>query len=108
MMSEVVRDANVYFLPAAPPVLEAPRAPSLWRRLRARFKNDLWRVRFAVAGVRLALRAPRTALFADEDTLAPFSEQRAELIERRPRISPARVIDFGSARARLRPVAAAR
>jgi hypothetical protein len=107
-VSEVVRDANVYFLPAAPLTPEPPRAPFLWRRLRLRFKSDLWRLRFAIAGFRMALRRPRTPLFADEDAMAAFTEQRAELIERRPRLAPARIIDFGSARQRLRPVAAAR
>lgn len=107
-MSQVVRDANVYFLPAMPSVPATPPAPSVWRRLRSRFKGGVWRVRFAVAGVRLALRRPRTPLFADDDTLSVFSERRAQLIERRPRVSPARVIDLGSARARLRPLAATR
>ena len=104
-MSQVVRDANVYFLPAMP-MPAAPPAPSVWRRLRSRFRGGVWRVRFAVAGFRLALRRPHAPLFADDDTLSMFSERRAELIERRPRVSPARVIDFGSARARLRPLAA--
>lgn len=106
-MSQVVRDANVYFLPAAPATPDAAPAPSPWRRLRARFKRSLWRVRFAMAGLRMALRAPRAPLFADDESMA-LSAQRAELIERRPRLSPARVIDFGSARARLRPLTAAR
>jgi hypothetical protein len=106
-MNDVVRDANVYFLPQASAVPEASPGPSLWRRARSSFEGGLWRVRFAVAGVRLALRRPRPPLFADDDAMA-FTAQRAELIERRPRVSPARIIDFGSARARLRPLAAAR
>ena len=106
-MSEVVRDANVYFLPATP-VPESPPAPSTWRRLRARFRGEVWRVRFAIAGFRLALRRPRPSLFADDEPMATFTAQRAELVERRPRVSPARVIDFRSARARLRPLPAAR
>jgi hypothetical protein len=107
-VSGVVRAANVYFLPAAPAVPEPPQRPSLWRRLRRRLKSDAWRLRFAVAGFRMALRRPRTPLFADEDALALLSAQNAELIERRARLAPARVIDFGSARQRLRPVAATR
>jgi hypothetical protein len=107
-MSEVVRDANVYFLPATPAVAPAV-APALspLARVRARFRASLWRVRFAMAGIRMAFRQPHAPLFAN-DAMALLAEQRAELIERRPRLSPARVIDLGSARARLRPLPAAR
>jgi hypothetical protein len=107
-MNEVVRDANVYFLPAVTVAPAQPPGPSMWRRLRARFNGGVWRVRFVVAGFRMAFRRPHTRLFADDETLSAFTEQRAQLIERRPRVSPARIIDFGSARARLRPLAAAR
>jgi hypothetical protein len=107
-MSEVVRDANVYFLPATPQaVVTPPKAPPMWSRVRARCRAELWRVRFAVAGFRMALRQPHTPLFVD-DAMAALTEQRAELIERRPRLSPARIIDLGSARARLRPLPASR
>jgi hypothetical protein len=106
-MSQVVRDANVYFLPATPAPVAAPPAPSVWVRLRARCRAELWRVRFAFAGFRMALRNPHTPLFT-EDAMAALAEQRAELIERRPRLSPARIIDLGSARARLRPLPASR
>lgn len=107
-MNEVVRDANVYFLPAAPaPAVVAAPEPSGWRRVRARCKAELWRVRFALAGFRMALRQPYAPLFTD-DALAALTEQRAELIERRPRLAPARIIDLGSARARLRPLPAGR
>ncbi len=105
-MNQVVRAANVYFLPATPPLVIEPTPPaSAWHRLRARVQAEFWRFRFAVAGFRLALRQPHTPLFAD-DTMAALAEQRAELIERRPRLVPARVIDLGSARARLRPLPA--
>ena len=106
-MSQVVREANVYFLPATPQTVAAPPAPSLWSRLRARCRRDIWRVRFAVAGFRLALRQPDAPLFT-HDAIAALAEQRAELIERRPRLYPARIIDLGSARARLRPLVASR
>jgi hypothetical protein len=106
-MSQVVRDANVYFLPATPaPEVIAPTI-SRWTRARARFRAELWRVRFAFAGFRMALRQPHAPLFAD-DAMAALAEQRAELIERRARLTPARIIDLGSARARLRPLAASR
>ena len=107
-MNEVVRDANVYFLPAVSVAPTPTSAPSMWRRLRARFNGGVWRIRFVVAGFRMAFRRPRTPLFAGDETAPAFTEQRAQLIERRPRVLPARIIDFGSARARLRPLAAAR
>jgi hypothetical protein len=107
-VSQVVRDANVYFLPQAPAAQEPPRRSSVWRRLRARLDGGLWRMRFAMAGIRLALRRPRSPLFADDEAVTVLSAQRAELIERRPRLVPAQIIDFRSARARLRPLAATR
>jgi hypothetical protein len=106
-VSQVGRDANVYFLP--PPGAAAAAAPvaPTWRRLRARIREELWRVRFAVAGFRSAMRRPRRpVLDADEPVL--FGARRAQFIDRRPRLAPARVIDFDSARARLRPLTAAR
>ena len=106
-MSEVVRDANVYFLPATPQTVVTAATPSLWSRVRTRCRAEIWRVRFAVAGFRLALRQPHAPLFTDE-AMAMLAEQRAELIDRRARLSPARIIDLGSARARLRPIAASR
>jgi hypothetical protein len=106
-VSQVGRDANVYFLPALGAAPEAAPSAPAWRRLRARIREELWRVRFAVAGFRLAMRRPRGPVF-DADEPAPFGARRAQLIDRRPRLSPARVIDFHSARERLRPLTAAR
>jgi hypothetical protein len=106
-MNDVVREANVYFLPALPPVPAAPPALSAWRRLRARFRGGMWRLQLAAAGLRAAFRR-REAIFADDEAMALFGEQRAHLIERRPRLAPARIIDLGSARERLRPLVAAR
>lgn len=104
-MSQVVREANVYFLPATPQSVVPVPPPSRWGRLRSRCRAEMWRLRFAVAGFRLALRQPHAPLFTD-DALAALAEQRAELIDRRARLSPARIIDLGSARARLRPLTA--
>ena len=93
--------SNVYYLPAAAPAEPAP-VKSRWTRL----SHTWWRLRFAVAGIRLALRPARTPLFIEDETFESM-ESRAELIERRPRPTvPARVIDFDSARARLRPAVA--
>ena len=93
--------SNVYYLPAAAPAEPAP-VVSRWARL----SHTWWRLRFAVAGIRLALRPARTPLFVEDETFEAM-QTRAELIERRPRPTvPARVIDFDSARARLRPAVA--
>ena len=99
--SRLAVSSNVYYLPAAAPAEPAP-VTSRWARL----SRTWWRVRFAVAGIRLALRPVRTPLFVEDETFEAL-EGRAELIERCPRPTvPARVIDFGSARTRLRPAAA--
>jgi hypothetical protein len=102
-----MRSANVYFLPAATAPAEPPRV-STWRRLRAHLRAECWRLRFAIAGFRMALRRPRATVIGDDSSLAFYGDHRAQLIERRPRLTPARIIDFGSARERLRPLAAAR
>ncbi len=92
--------SNVVYLPAAT-LPEPIPMPSRWARL----SRTWWRVRFALAGIRLAFRPAPTPLFAEDETLALLHGQ-AEIIERRPRQTrPARVIDFDAARARLRPVA---
>lgn len=93
--------SNVYYLPVPSAADVAPRR-TRWARL----KRAWWRVRFAIAGMRLALRPAPAPLFAEDDTLA-ILQGRAELIERRRvRTRPARVIDFDAARARRRPAAA--
>jgi DNA-binding NtrC family response regulator len=53
----------------------------------------------AVAGVRMALRRPRASLFVDDETAVTIAARRRPLVERRPRPSPARVVDLGAARA---------
>lgn len=92
--------SNVYYLPAASVVDVAPTPR--WTPL----SRVWWRVRFAIAGIRLALRPAPTPLFTEDDTFA-LLQGRAEMIEHRPmQTCPARVIDFDAARARLRPAAA--
>jgi hypothetical protein len=91
--------SNVYFLPLATMAPEPVSAPSRWLRL----SRTWWRLRFALAGLRLAFKSEPMPLFAEDDTLAEL-EGRAEFIDRRHRqTAPARVIDFASARERLRP-----
>jgi hypothetical protein len=99
MSSNVAVPSNVYYLPAPEPVAEPIPAPSRWSRV----GRTWWRVRFALAGIRLALRSAPAPLFTEDETLAML-DGRAEMIDRRPRQTrPARVIDFDAARARLRP-----
>jgi hypothetical protein len=94
--------SNVYYLPAPAPVAESTPALSRWANL----SRTWWRLRFALAGIRLALKPAPTPLFAEDETLAML-EGRAEIVERRRRqTQPARVIDFDAARARLRPAVA--
>ena len=94
--------SNVYYLPAVS-VAEPGPTPARWTRL----SRIWWRLRFAIAGIRLALKPAPTSLFTEDETLAML-QGRAEIVDRRPRTTrPARVIDFDAARARLRPVAAA-
>jgi hypothetical protein len=100
--ARLATSSNVYYLPA--PMAAAEPAP-LPSRL-ARVSRTWWRLRFALAGIRLALRPAPTPLFAEDDMFAALQGD-AELIERRPRpMGPGRVIDFDAARARLRPAPA--
>lgn len=93
--------SNVYYLtPAAPPV-EGPtgQAPRLPRRLR--LIALWWRVRLTALEVGAAVRRfGRNPIHSD----LTFLEQRADLVLRGARRSagPARIIDFASARTRLR------
>jgi len=103
MRESAATSSNVYYLPALTTTSGPTAPPTPW--LRAHARRAWWRVRFAVAGIRLALRPSRTPLFADDDAL-PMLDGRAELVERARRARPARVIDFGAARDRLRPAAA--
>jgi hypothetical protein len=99
MSSNVAVPSNVYYLPAPEPVAPPRPAPSRWSSV----GRTWWRLRFAAAGIRLALRSAPVPLFTEDETLTML-EGRAEMIDRRPRqTQPARVIDFDAARARLRP-----
>jgi hypothetical protein len=92
---------NVYYLPAI--TTDATPAPPT-TRVQARARGVWWRMRLVAAGIRLALRTGPGPLFAEDD--APVLDGRAELIERVRSSRPARVIDFDTARARLRPATA--
>jgi hypothetical protein len=91
-------DTNVYYLPApADAGASEPRAErtGLWRRCRSAW----WRLRVAFAEVRAIMRPrPRPASFDYVGLLEAVGEPI-----RRERRRPAPVIDFASARLRLRP-----
>ena len=98
MSSTVAVSSNVYYLPAPEPVAPPMPAPPRWSSV----GRTWWRLRFAFAGIRLALRSAPAPLFSEDDTLT-LLDGHAEMIDRRPRQTrPARVLDFDAARARLR------
>ena len=102
---EVVRAANVYYLPA-PQVEEGPVTAGGWATLHARLTRAWWRLRLTLIDIRMAIRRPGGRLFADEGAIFDRSAELIERTRRRP-IDPARIIDFATARDRLRPVAEA-
>lgn len=101
-MTTTVKRSNVYYLPTEP--VATPRRPRSHReRIGLRLTRAWWRLRITVAEIRAAVRRPR---------LPALSAEAVAFLERttasRPRFAiPARVIDFASARARLRPLAGA-
>ena len=104
-MTELVRKENVYYLPAQPEE-ETPEAPRGWVTFRARLTRAWWRFRLTVIEIRAAIRHPGGRLLSDDGPI--FLDRSAEVVERRRHpAGPARVIDFESARGRLRPVAQA-
>lgn len=99
-MTTTVERSNVYYLPTEP--VAAPRRPRSHReRFGLRLTRAWWRLRITVAEMRAAVRRPR---------LPALSAEAVAFLERAspPRsrfATPARVIDFASARARRRPSA---
>src|SRR5262245_27065167 len=99
--ADSMSSSNVVYLPAAA-LPEPIPTPSRWARL----SRTWWRLRFALAGIRLALRPAPAPLFAEDEALALLHGQ-AEMIKPRPRPTrPASVSEFDAARARPRPVPA--
>lgn len=98
-MSTLMTSSNVYYLPIrheAPEIgsRQLARATVWGRLLRA-----WWRARFAGTEIWNIARRSGRHLFAEETlTLERFDAERL-----RPRLGPARIIDFDAARQRLRP-----
>ena len=100
--------AKLYYLPTAEP-LQTPPPPSPWTRVRGRLLRGWWRARLSLADIRLGSWRPRRRRGEDYAALldSVLGDSRAELIERRrPKPSrPATILDFETARLRLRPQA---
>ncbi|MGH7390433.1 MAG: hypothetical protein ACREM3_13390 [Candidatus Rokuibacteriota bacterium] len=95
-MNGMLVDSNVYYLPVAP-AAETIVEPE-WPGVGARMRNAWWRLRLALAEVRGILRRPRRLRPHD---YAAYADLEVVRVSRRSR--PARIIDFDSARRRLRP-----
>jgi hypothetical protein len=91
--------SNVYYLTPAEPV-EAPRRPSRWSAFRTTLVRAWWRARITAAELRALVRRPR--MVTDEPPLFATEFEPVARPRRRPS-APARVLDFASARVRLRP-----
>ncbi len=96
-MNGMLVDSNVYYLPVASTAEVLPVQE--WPTFRTRMRNAWWRLRLALAEVRGILRRPRR--LAPEDYASFAGGVDIVRVPRRSR--PARVIDFESARRRLRP-----
>jgi hypothetical protein len=99
-MSHILVDSNVYYLPL-PPETEPEILEPEWPSFTSRLRNAWWRLRLALAEVRGILGARRRRI-RHEQYAALFGEAEAAAPSRPRRSSPARVIDFESARVRLR------
>lgn len=103
-MSYRVSDSNVYHFPA--PTSAAPSAAPLEPvRLLRRLRNAWWRLRLALSEIRTILRRPSQRFTLDDYVgLLEFEEEQQRPRRRRSRPSqPGRLIDFETARLRLRP-----
>lgn len=108
-MSRTMRESNVYYIAPQPSPAPLPPRPAGWTRLRQRATRTWWRLRLTLADIRAAIRRPGGRLFAADDY--PLLLDRAvEVFAQQPpapqrrAAGPARVIDFGAARGRLRAV----
>lgn len=101
-MNRILVEANVYYLPLS---LEAdsPELEPEWPSFTSRLRNAWWRLRLALAEMRGILGARPRRCLPGEDYEVLFDESDVVVEEVPRRSTPARVIDFESARQRLRP-----
>lgn len=100
-MNSSLTMSNVYYLPARvtreTPSSRTPRKATAW----ARMQRAWWRLSFMIAEICSIVRRRGRHLFLDDDAIV--LGRMAELTERPISYGPARIIDFDSARRRLRP-----
>jgi hypothetical protein len=94
--------SNVYYLPVSPSAIEPkvpePRTMSFHERI----QRTWWRLTFMATEIWTVLRRGGRQLLRDDDVLA-FDRWNDAPERRRPRYAvPAQVIDFATARERLR------
>lgn len=101
-MTDRFSTSNVYYLPASVEDVDLRAAADLTPRFGKRLRHAWWRLRLALAEIRTILWRPRRRFTADD--YGALLEVETQPIERpvRPAV-PARVIDFETARVRLRP-----
>ncbi len=111
-MSNLVKHANVYYLPPAvtapgrPWTAGAECRPSRWSAVQRTLLRTWWRFRISLAEFRTLVGRRRLRALADDYLLLEDSVKPLERRRGRPRPSgPARLIDFEAARRRLRPAA---
>jgi len=104
-MSYRLSDSNVYYLPSPTPPAPPTAAVEPIRFL-GRLRNAWWRLRLALNEIRTILRRPGQRFTLDDYVgLLDFEDEQQRPRRRRPRPSqPGRLIDFETARLRLRPV----
>ena len=100
-MNSSLTMSNVYYLPARVtrevPAPTKRKAATPW----ARMQRAWWRLSFMTAEICSIVRRRGRHLFVDDDAIV--LGRMAELTERQiPSLGPARIIDFESARRRLR------
>jgi hypothetical protein len=99
-MNSPLTMSNVYYLPARVTreiPARTPRKTTAW----ARMQRAWWRLSFMTAEICSIVRRRGRHLFLDDDAIV--LGRMAELTERPVSYGPARIIDFDSARRRLRP-----
>ncbi len=102
-MSYRVSDSNVYYFPAPTPAAPAAAAVEPVRFLR-RLRNAWWRLRLALSEIRTILRRPSRRFTLDDYVgLLEFEEEQRPRRRRSRPSQPGRLIDFETARLRLRP-----
>jgi hypothetical protein len=100
MNGMLTTSSNVYYLPVRTPAVDTTRRRVRKPRLMVRVERAWWRLRFMSAEIWSVLRRGSRQFFVDDSILF---DRNVEVPRSRPRYTvPARVIDFESARDRLR------